>query len=386
MEEMKMRFCVIGPTYPYRGGISHYNTLLCENLKRKHDVKSVSFKRFYPSFLYPGKDQKDLNSKMNLKTDSEYLIDSINPLTWIHAFLSIKKEHPDILIFHWWTPFFTPVYFTISFLSRYLTNTKILMICHNVMPHEKKKIDKILTKMVYRNVDFFIVHSEEDLRNLRTLMPNAEAKRTHHPTYEFFKTGNKNDLHLHSKEELNLNLNLKNKTILFFGFIREYKGLSYLIEAMPKVLEKQKVDLLIVGEFWDDKEKYTDQIKQLGIEKYVRIIDRYVPNEEVNLYFSIADVVVLPYISATQSGIIQIAFGFDKPVITTNVGGLPDVVKNGETGFIVPAGDANALSKAIVSYFEGNKEREFQVNVKIKKQKDIFSWNKMVETIESFCV
>jgi len=377
-----MKICVIGPTYPYRGGISHYNTLLCENLKKRHDVKSVSFKRLYPSFLYPGKDQKDLNSKITIKTDSEYLIDSINPLTWIYTFLSIKKEQPDILIFQWWTPFFTPVYFTISFLIRYLTNTKILMICHNVLPHEKKKMDKILTKMVYKNADFFIVHSEEDLRNLRALIPNVDAKQTHHPTYDYFKTGNKINLHLRSKEELNLNQ--KNKTILFFGFVRDYKGLNYLIEAMPKVLEKQKVDLLIVGEFWEDKEKYIDQIKQLGIENYVHIIDRYVPNEEVSLYFSVADVVVLPYISATQSGIIQIAYGFDKPVITTNVGGLPDVVKNGKTGFIVPSGDANALSKAIVSYFEGKKEREFQVN--IKKQKDIFSWNKMVETIESFCV
>jgi len=374
-----MKIYIIGPTYPYRGGISHYNTLLCENLKKRHNAKSISFKRLYPSFLYPGKDQKDLNSKINIKTDSECLIDSINPLTWIHAFLSIKKEQPDILIFHWWTPFFTPVYFTISSLIRYLTNTKILMICHNVLPHEKKKIDKILTKMVYKNVDFFIVHSEEDLQNLRTLMPNAKAKRTYQPTYEYFKTGNKIDLHSHSKEELNL----KNKTILFFGFVREYKGLNHLIEAMPKVLEKLKVDLLIVGEFWDDKEKYIDQIKQLGIENYVHIIDRYVPNEEVNLYFSVADVVVLPYISATQSGIIQIAFGFDKPVITTNVGGLPDVVENDKTGFIVPPGDANALSNAIVSYFKGNKEREFQSN--IKKQKDIFSWDKMVETIESFC-
>ena len=374
-----MKICIIGPTYPYRGGISHYNTLLCENLKKRHDIKSISFKRLYPSILYPGKDQKDLDSKINIKTDSEYLIDSINPLTWIHAFLSIKKEQPGILIFHWWTPFFAPVYFIISFLTRYLTNTKILMICHNVLPHEKKNIDKILTKMVYKNVDFFIVHSKEDLQNLRTLMPNAKAKRTYLPTFEYFKTGNSIDLHSHSKEKLNL----KNKTILFFGFVREYKGLNHLIEAMPKVLEKLKVDLLIVGEFWDDKEKYIDQIKQLGIENYVHIIDKYVPNEEIDFYFSVADVVVLPYISATQSGIIQIAFGFDKPVITTNVGGLPDVVENGKTGFIVPPGDANALSNAIVSYFEEDKEREFQSN--ITKQRDIFSWDKMIETIESFC-
>jgi len=374
-----MKICIIGPTYPYRGGISHYNTLLCENLKKKHNIKSISFERLYPSFLYPGKDQKDLNSKINIKTDSEYLIDSINPLTWIHAFLRIKKEQPGILIFHWWTPFFTPVYFAISFLTRYLINTKILMICHNVLPHEKKKIDKILTKIVYKNVDFFIVHSEEDFKNLRTLMPNAKAKRTHLPTFEYFKTGNNIDLHSHSKEELNL----KNKTILFFGFVREYKGLNHLIEAMPKVLEKLKVDLLIVGEFWDDKDKYINQIKQLGIENHVLIIDRYVPNEEIDFYFSAADVVVLPYISATQSAIIQIAYAFDIPVITTCVGGLPDVVKDGETGYIVPSEDANALSKAIVLYFEEDKKRDFQSN--IKKQRDIFSWDKMVEVIESFC-
>lgn len=374
---MTMKICVIGPTYPYRGGISHYNTLLCETLKKKHNVKSISFKRLYPSFLYPGENQKDLESKERIKVSSEFSLDSINPVTWLKVFSKIRKEKPDLLILHWWTPFFTPLCFTLSFLIKHLAETKILFVCHNILQHEARFIDRILTKIALKRSDFFVVHSNEDHENLKAILPGAEVKQTVHPTYEVFKFTKI------SESEAKKGLELKNKVVLHFGFVREYKGLKILIEAMPKVLEKLNVNLLIAGEFWDDKKKYMDIINELRIEREVSIIDKYIPNEDVGLYFSAADLVVLPYISATQSGIIQIAFGFDKPVITTNVGGLPDVVKDGETGFIVPAEDSNALSDAIIRYFEEDREREFEAN--IKKQKDIFSWDRMVEIIESFC-
>ena len=374
---MTMKIYVIGPTYPYRGGISHYNTLLCEHLKKKHEVKSMSFKRLYPSFLFPGKTQKDLESKERIEVSSEFTLDSINPVTWLKVFSKIRKEKPDMLILHWWTPFFAPLCFTLSFLTKHFTKTKILFVCHNVLPHEGRFIDRILTKIALKRSDFFVVHSNEDYENLKALLPSAKVKQTVHPTYEIF--GFKKT----SKSEAKKILGLKNKVVLHFGFVREYKGLKLLIEAMPKVLEKVNAKLLIVGEFWEGKKRYLDQIKKLGIEKNVKIIDKYVPNEDVGLYFSAADIVVLPYISATQSGIIQIAYGFDKPVITTNVGGLPDVVENGKTGFIVPAEDTNALSDAIIRYFEEDRESEFEAN--IKKQKYIFSWDRMVGIIESFC-
>ena len=290
-----MKIYVIGPTYPYRGGISHYNTLLCETLKKKHNVKSISFKRLYPPFLYPGKNQKDLESKERIKVSSEFSLDAINPVTWLKVFSKIRKEKPDLLILHWWTPFFTPLCFTLSFLIKHLTETKILFVCHNVLPHEARFIDRILTKIALKRSDFFVVHSNEDHENLKAILPGARVKQTVHPTYEVFK------FNKISNSEAKKGLELKNKVVLHFGFVREYKGLKILIEAMPKVLEKLDVNLLIAGEFWDDKEKYMAIINELRIEREVSIIDKYIPNEEVGLYFSAADLVVLPYISGNCS-------------------------------------------------------------------------------------
>jgi len=373
-----MKISVIGPTYPYKGGISHYNTLLCKYLAKKHEVSIISFKRLYPKFLYPGKEQKDKESKKRLGLDNvEYVIDSLNPFTWIKAVFNIKREKPALLIFHWWTPFFAFVFFVISFLIKKLTNAKVLFICHNVMPHEKTLIDRALSKLVFSNVDFFIVHSKEDMANLKSLVPRAVARQTFHPTYEVFKFKEM------SKEKVKKELGIaSDKVILFFGYVREYKGLAYLIEAMPRVLEKLDVALLIVGEFWDSKEKYLGKIDELGLKEKVKIIDKYVPNEEIGLYFSAADVVVLPYISATQSGIVQIAYGFNKPVITTNIGGLPDVVRDGETGLIVESKNSNALAETIIAYFEEGKEKEFAKN--IMKEREKFSWNKIVRVIQEF--
>ena len=242
-----MKIYVIGPTYPYRGGISHYNTLLCETLKKKNEVKSISFKRLYPSFLFPGKTQKDLESKKRIEVSSELTLDSINPVTWLKVFLKIRKEKPDMLISHWWTPFFAPLCFTLSFLTKHFTETKILFVCHNVLPHEGRFIDRTLTKIALKRSDFFVVHSNEDYENLKAMLPSANVKQASHPAYEVFKSKKI------SKLEAKKNLGLKNKVILHFGFVREYKGLKSLIETLPKVLEKVNANLLIVGEFWVGK-------------------------------------------------------------------------------------------------------------------------------------
>ena len=177
-------------------------------------------------------------------------------------------------------------------------------------------------------------------------------------------------------------LGLDGPVILFFGFVRKYKGLEYLIRAMPEVLRSVQVNLLIVGEFWEDKEPYLKTIEELGLQGNIEIVDRYVPNEEVGLYFSAADVVVLPYIDATQSAIVSLAYAFDKPVITTAVGGLPEVVSDGETGFIVPPKDSEALAAAIVRYFREDCASRFAANVKV--QKNALSWEALVRLIEDF--
>ena len=375
-----MKICLVGPTYPYKGGISHYNTTLCNELSKRHDVFLISYKRQYPSFLYPGKEQinKNSNIKLNETTNFEYILDTINPLTWINTYLKIKNKNPDLVIFQWVHPFFTFVFSTITNLLKKSTNTKILYICHNVLPHERTKIDEFLIKIAFKNADYFIVHSKEDYNNLKRIIHNTKIKQSVLPTYDLFKTK------IMLKEDVRKLLNIKKdkKVILFFGIVREYKGLLYLIKSMPKIIKEfDNVILLIVGEFWDDKKKYVDEIKKLNIEQYVKVIDKYIPDEEVGIYFSATDVVVLPYVSATQSGIIQIAYAFEKPVITTNVGGLPDVVDNGKTGIIVKSKDSEELANAIINYFKNDKERKFIENIKIKNKE--FSWEKLIKDIES---
>jgi len=369
-----MKINVVGPTYPYSGGISHYNTLLCEELSKKNDVYLLSFKRLYPAFLYPGKNQKDTVSNKFIQTNANEIIDSINPITWLKAFFQIKKNKADILIFHWWTPYFTPLFYSIAKLIRLFTNIKILFICHNIIPHERRKIDTLLTKMVLGKGDFFIVHSSEDYNKLKKILPFAIIKQTVHPTYDIF------NFEKYNQEKAKEILDLNTKVILFFGIVRKYKGLQYLIDAMPIVLQHIDVTLIIAGQFWEDKNEYIEQIQKIEIEKHVRIIDEYIPNEDVGLYMSSADVVVLPYISATQSGVIQIAYGFNKPVITSKTGGLPDVVKDGETGCLVEPANSEALAISIVSYFIEGKKGPFIEN--IKKENERFSWDVMVRAVE----
>lgn len=370
-----MRIIVIGPTAPYKGGISHYNTLLCKTLSKRHKIELISWKRRYPKFLYPA-EQLDNESKKRISSDARFILDCLNPLTWLKVFFIIKNKKPDLLIFHWVSPFHSPVFTTISFLTKHFTNTKIMLICHNVLPHEIRFLDKFLTQIFFNNADYFVVHSKEDLGNLRNLRNNAKVKLGFHATYSVF------DIKKYNVKDVKNELGLKDKVILFFGFVRKYKGLEYLIKAMPLILKKIDLDLLIVGEFWNDKKEYTSLIDSLGVNKNIKIIDRYVPNEEVSKYFSVADIVVLPYLSATQSGIVQIAFGVKKPVITTSVGGLPDVVRDGKTGFIVKPKDESEIAKAVIRFYKDGKNREFVRN--IIKEKDRFSWDRYIRLIESF--
>jgi glycosyltransferase involved in cell wall biosynthesis len=224
--------------------------------------------------------------------------------------------------------------------------------------------------------DYFIVHSGEDFENLKRIIPEANVKQSFHPTYKVFHSGSI------TKEKARKQIGINGNTILFFGFVRPYKGLDYLIKAMPIITKHIDVNLLIVGEFWKGDEEYREEIKDLGVRENIKIINKYVPNEEVGLYFAASDVVVLPYVTATGSGIVQAAFGCNKPVISTNVGCLPQVIDDKRTGYLVPARDSEAIANAVVSFYKEGKEEEFVSN--IIKEKEKFSWDRMVETIESF--
>jgi len=387
-----VKYVLIGPTYPYRGGISHYTTLLYQHLSAAHEVKLYSFRRQYPAFLFPGRTDKD-PSRSPLRADCEYLLDPSNPLTWLATFRRIKGDHPDALILQWWVPYWAPAFSSIAGLVRRFTATRVMFICHNVFPHERSVVDRALVRLALTQGQFFIVQSEKDLHDLKRLLPEAPVRRTAHPIYEALALSGAmvaTELPPQSwggprgGEEAKKQLELEGNVLLFFGFVREYKGLKYLLKALPEVLSRIDVHLLVVGEFWDDKASYLDLIGELGIGQAVTIVDRYIPNEELGLYFSAADVVVLPYVDATQSGVTQLAYGFEKPVITTSVGGIPEVVEDGVTGLIVSPQDSEALGEAIVRYFEEDLGASFTLNIRAQVQGGAFSWEALVHLIEDF--
>ncbi|MGA1842005.1 MAG: glycosyltransferase family 4 protein [bacterium] len=372
----KKKIVIIGPAYPFRGGISHYNTLLYRALKRIHNVAFFSFKRQYPDWLFPGKSDREPDEHTTKEPDIEYLLDSLNPLTWFGLFFRIMRERPRLLIIPWWTAFWAPQFFTLAFLVRRFTSIEILFICHNVTPHDSAWLHRLSSIFVLINGHYYIVQSEDDRRILSDLVrkPLSHIIKNYHPTYEFF------NLEHVDRDEARDTLGLKGTVLLFFGLIREYKGLMYLIEALPSILSAADVTLLIAGEFWEDKDEYTELIKRLGIEDHVKIIDAYIPNEEVQIYFSAADICIMPYISATGSGVAQIAYGFNLPVIATSVGCLKEIIEDGVTGFLVPPRDPDELAKKVIETIKGDLTGEFRKN--IEKIKDRFSWDGLVRKID----
>lgn len=370
-----MKIGLLGPSYPFKGGIAHYTTLLYRHLKTRHEVKFYSFKRQYPEFLYPGKGDKDESASALREAGAEQILDSMNPATWVQAWRGLKRFQPDLVILPWWVYFWTPHFWYLGTRIKQQLESKLLFICHNVVAHESHRLAQMCTALVLKQGDLFLVHSQEDEANLKRILPHAPTARAFHPSYDVFQQEGI------SKEAARHKLGLRSNTILFFGFVRPYKGLRYALEAMPAILQKVQTHLLVVGEFWEGKEEYLALIKQLGLEQHVTVLDRYVANEEIPFYFAAADLLVMPYTSATGSGLVQLAFGLNLPVIVTNVGALPEVVRDGETGFVVPAKDASAVAEKVVHYYRENLETRFRENVKSDLPR--FSWEGLIEKIEA---
>ena len=373
-----MKICLIGPTHPFRGGISHYTTLLYRHLRKRHEVHFFAFKRQYPRWLFPGKTDVDPSKTHIHEEGTQRILDSMNPVSWLQVASKIIKSNPDLLIIPWWVSFWAPQFWTISFLVKPVHKTKILFLCHNVVEHESNWINKILTRSVLSNGDLFIVHSEEDKKNLLAMFNNAIVRKCFHPTYNVFNQGDFDGI------DNKRRLGIEGNVVLFFGFIREYKGLKDLLKSLPEVLSKVKVTLLIVGEFWKDKGEYIRLINELGIKDNTVLIDEYVPNEEIGHYFSAADLVVQPYVSATGSGVIQTAFGFNKPVVATKVGCLPEVVEDGKTGYLVSSESPHELAETIIKFFRDGNGEAFSKNVRQEKYK--FSWDRMADAIEELAL
>ena len=370
-----MKLALVGPTFPYRGGIAHHTTMLYrEMVARGHQVSLYSFKRQYPGWLFPGRTDRD-QSALKLSAECEYTLDSLNPLTWRATARTILARRPAALILQWWVPFFAPMW---SVLARWArrAGTKVLFICHNVLPHEQRPWDTWLARGALGLGDGFIVHSQEEKARLSALLPGRRVAVMPLPT---FVLSNQTCARDEARRQLGLPPNAP--VLLFFGLVREYKGLRHLLAAMPAIRsELADVRLLIAGEFWEDKKIYQQQITRLGISASVTIVDRYIPNEELPAYFAAADVAVLPYDHVTQSAVVQLAFGFRLPVITTHVGGLAEAVSDGDTGLLVSPGDPAALAGAVTRYFrEGCRER---MALAIEQARPRFDWQDLVMRIE----
>lgn len=376
---MKKQIIIIGPAYPYRGGNSLFVTFLYEILSNNYQVQILNYKLLYPSILFPGKTQFDLSNEVK-KIDSLRIVNSVNPLNWFQVANYINKTNPDLIIFDWWHPFFAFCHYTISsLLSKNLKN-KIVFITENFISHEKNFFESTLTKIGLSNARFFIALSQKVENDLKTISGNKKIYRSELPVYDHLK-GNENQK---SEIRKRFNFSENDRVILFFGYIRKYKGLDLLIRSLKIISENSpqlNIKLLVAGEFYDDKETYSNLIDELKLKDKIVIFDEYIPNERVNEFFIASDLVVLPYRSATQSGILNLSYGFNKPVVITDVGGLSEFVIPEKTGIISNQATPESISEAILKYFELSKQIDFESNIKEYCSKN--SFNSFSEIIKS---
>jgi glycosyltransferase involved in cell wall biosynthesis len=364
---------IIGPAYPLRGGLASFDELFCEALnKQGHQCEIISYSLQYPNFLFPGSTQYHVNGTAPKNITIHTLINSVNPLSWFKTASFIKKQKPDFIIFRFWIPFMGPALGTIARLVK-KQNIKVLAITDNVIPHEKRLGDKQLASYFIKGCDGFVTMSKAVMSDLEKFTNTTNKKYLLHPLYTAF--GEKIP-----RQEARLKLNLKpeDQVILFFGLIRKYKGLDLLIEAFSLLKTNPTNKLLIAGEFYEDKQPYLDLISKFHIDEQVILLDQFIPNDDVKLYFSAANIVALPYRSATQSGVTQVSFHFEVPTLVTNVGGLGEIIPHNVAGYVVEP-NPKAIANSIDDYFANKKEQQFTEGMKHEKQK--YEWSIFVNEV-----
>lgn len=364
---MAEKIIIIGPAYPYRGGIAAFNERLANELIAEgHKVELVTFTLQYPSFLFPGKTQFS-DGPAPEKLQIERMINSINPFNWLKVGKALRKKKADLIIFAFWLPYMAPTLGTIARLCK----TRTVGLIHNLIPHEHKPGDIMFAKYFCKGIDRFVALSNSVAEDIRNIVPEKRITICPHPLYDNFGSPV-------SREDAcaKLSINPKNKILLSFGLIRDYKGLDWLLEAFASLKERSGVKLVVAGEFYADGEKYHKLARDLGIDEEVIWKTEFVPDSEVKYYFCAADLIVQPYKSATQSGVTQIAYHFEKPMLVTRVGGLPEIVPDGKVGYAVgpsPAAIAAALEKFLKD------SPDFTEGIREEKQK--YSWKKMAEAV-----
>lgn len=372
-----MKVIILGPAWPYRGGIAAFNERLARQYQAEgHEVEVVTFTLQYPSFLFPGTTQYSTDpAPEGLKITRK--LNSINPFSWLSTGRYIRRQRPDLVISAFWLPFMAPAMGTALRRAK-RKGMRRVSILHNLIPHEHRPGDKLFSRYFVGSNDAFITLSRSVLEDLNVFDPKGLKPRTFspHPLYDHYGAT------LGRKEALDLiGLRESQRYVLFFGFIREYKGLDLLLDAMAdERMVQLGVKLIVAGEFYGDPKPYMEQIKHLDISDRVVLHTEFIPDHEVNRYFCAADLVVQPYKSATQSGVSQIAYHFEKPMVVTHVGGLPEIVPDGKAGFVVKP-DSQEIANAIVRYFEEDWQQRLTEGVREEKKK--YAWEKMTAAIES---
>ena len=364
---------MIGPAYPYRGGLAAYNERLArEFISLGHTVNIETFSLQYPGILFPGKSQY-IDGPAPSGLSIKRTVNSINPLNWIKTGLRIRKERPDLLMIRYWLPFMAPSLGTICRLVRKNKHTRVICLADNIVPHEKRPGDNLLTRYFMKSIDGMVAMSDAVLNDIDLFTPELPRALCPHPLFDNF--GEKID---QSTAKERLGLEQQTSYLLFFGFIRDYKGLDILLKAFAdERLKKMPVKLIVAGEFYTKPAPYLELIRELNLEKRVVLKTDFIPDTEVNLYFSAADLIVQPYKNATQSGVTQIGYHFEKAMLVTNVGGLAEIIPHQKTGYVVDP-NPDAIADALVDFYENKRQCEFESQIpEVKKQ---FSWTKMAET------
>ena len=373
-----MRIVILGTAYPYRGGLAAFNERLAhEALAAGDQVEVLTFTMQYPDFLFPGKTQysddpapKDLSIRR--------VMNSINPLSWIRTGQMIRRMKPDLLIIKFWIPLMAPCLGTIARIVK-RGGVRVVSVLDNVIPHEPKPWDGVLIRYFIRSVDGFVAMSESVRQDCLLFISKKHPKRVElcpHPLYDNF-----GEIVDKAEARRQLGLPETGKILLFFGFIRDYKGLDLLLRAYADArLQNEQVHLVVAGEFYNNSEKYYALEKELGLKQPVIWRTEFIPDEQVRVYFSAADLIVQPYKTATQSGVTQIAYHFRKPMLVTNVGGLAEIVPNGEVGYVT-AVDPQAIADALADFCAREDSECFRMGIEEERQK--YSWSRMLQTIKS---
>jgi glycosyltransferase involved in cell wall biosynthesis len=368
-----LKIFIVGPAYPLRGGPAQFNENLCAELnKAGHDAQIISYSLQYPNFLFPGSTQFETSGKAPEGIKIHTIVNTVNPFNWFKVASFIKKEKPDFILFRYWLPFFGPALGTIGRLVR--SKTKVLALTDNIIPHEKRFGDKPFTNYFVKSCHGFIAMSKTVLNDISKFSDTKNKAYSPHPMYETYGASVTME---EARKKLNLNSN--DKIILFFGLIRHYKGLDILMEAMAHTeIKKEKIKLLIAGEFYEDKQPYLDLIQKHNLQDQVILHDKFIANEDVRYYFCASNLVAQTYRNATNSGVTMVGYFYEKPMLVTNVGGLAEIVPNEKCGYVVDT-SVPKISEKIIDYFSKNKEAEFTQNVKLEKKK--YEWTEFIRVL-----